>query len=75
MSKSSFQCQSYVKSYVTGHATNLIDAAYRDKTVAISLRRALELFGEIFKCQGDGPTQKETNSRKRKTQKSKVDTC
>ena len=60
---------------ITYHTSQvIIDAAYRVKTVAISLGRALELFGEIFKCQGAGPTQKETNSRKRKTQKSKVDT-
>ena len=67
---------SYHSSYVTGHATNLtlLDAAYRDTAAAMSLGRSLELFEEGFKCQETGPTQKETNSRKRKTQKSKVNT-
>ena len=62
--------------YFTGHAANLtlLDAVYQDTEAAISLGRFLELFGEGFKCQGAGPTQKETNSRKRKSQKVKVNT-
>ena len=66
--------ENYHSSSVTGHKTNLtlLDAAYGDTAAAISLGRSLELFREGFKCQGAGPTQKETNSRKRKTQKSKV---
>ena len=54
--------ENYHSSYVTGHKTSLtlLDAAYRDTAAAISLGRSLELFREGFKCQGAGPTQKET---------------
>lgn len=44
--------ESYHSSHITVHLTNLtlLDAAYRDTAVAISMGGSLELFGEGFKC-------------------------
>lgn len=50
--------EAYHSSYVTTGSTGLklVDAAYKDITLALRLERSLELYGQGVKCQGVGPS-------------------